>query len=252
MTLPLVFDGTRLYLERYWRFEEQVADDLLRRVGAEGGLATGSPGLADLLDNVFQDADQVQKRAGAWALGHRLTVIGGGPGTGKTRTISRLLAAAYSVALGQARQLEVALAAPTGKAATRMEAAVHEAAAAPELDPDAGKAMALVKATTLHRLLGITVGGPPRRNSRNKLPHDLVVVDESSMVSCLSWLDSSRRCATRRLSSLSAIPSSSQASRRVQFSATSSARLIVGGEMLASPAPSSCSRRTIASTSLPT
>jgi exodeoxyribonuclease V alpha subunit len=181
--LPLVFDGTRLYLERYWRFEEQVADDLVRHAGADGGLVAPSPELSAVLDKLFQGADAQQRDAGERALCHRLTVLGGGPGTGKTMTISRLLAAAYTLALAEGRQLEVALAAPTGKAATRMESAVHEAAGAAGLGADVALAMTLVRATTLHRLLGITVGGPPRHNARNRLAHDLVVVDESSMVS---------------------------------------------------------------------
>jgi len=181
--LPLVFDGTRLYLERYWRFETQVADELMRRATHEGGLEVASDELDEVLRQRFEGADPLQREAARRALGHRLAVIGGGPGTGKTTTVSRLLATAYTLALARGHKLEVALAAPTGKAATRMEAAVHEAALGPELAGPVAEALAEVKAKTLHRLLGIAVGGSPRYNSSNRLAHDLVVVDETSMVS---------------------------------------------------------------------
>ena len=179
---PLVFDGSRLYLERYWRFEERVAHELSGRGGRGGGLAASRP-LEAVLEESFAGADPVQKDAARNVLSNRLTVIGGGPGTGKTTTVSRLLVAAFSLALARGERLEVALAAPTGKAATRMETAVHEAAEGPKLDRAVAEALVGVKARTLHRLLGIAVAGSPRYDAKNRLPHDLVVVDETSMVS---------------------------------------------------------------------
>jgi exodeoxyribonuclease V alpha subunit len=181
--LPLVFDGTRLYLERYWRFEERVAEDLSRRARYDGGLAVASPELDQVLQQRFEAADDAQRKAARTALNHRIAVIAGGPGTGKTSTVSRLLGAAYEIALGRGQQLDVALAAPTGKAASRMEAVVHEAVPAPELPEAVAQALVTLKAKTLHRLLGMAFGGSPRYDSRNRLPHDLVVVDETSMVS---------------------------------------------------------------------
>jgi len=181
--LPLVFDGTRLYLERYWRFEERVAEDLSRRARYDGGLAVASPELDQVLQQHFEAADDAQRKAARTALSHRIAVIAGGPGTGKTSTVSRLLGAAYEIALASGQQLDVALAAPTGKAATRMEAVVHEAVPVPALPEAVAQALVTLKAKTLHRLLGMAFGGSPRYDSRNRLPHDLVVIDETSMVS---------------------------------------------------------------------
>jgi exodeoxyribonuclease V alpha subunit len=189
--LPLVWDGSRLYLERYFRFEERVAQDLLDRSATEGGLALAGAGLEEILEELFGPQatpdrgalDPQQREAASRALTRRIAVIAGGPGTGKTLTISRLLGSAYTLALTRGRQLEVALAAPTGKAATRMEAAVHEAAETLNLDATVVGAMRATEAKTLHRLLGIGTAGTPRYNRLNSLPHDLVVVDETSMVS---------------------------------------------------------------------
>jgi exodeoxyribonuclease V alpha subunit len=87
------------------------------------------------------------------------------------------------LALARGRQLDVALGAPTGKAAARMTAAVHEEAGMASLGTDVAAALGATAAETLHRLLGIGVSGKPRYDRFNQLPHDLVVVDETSMVS---------------------------------------------------------------------
>jgi exodeoxyribonuclease V alpha subunit len=180
--LPLVWDGTRLYLERYWRFEESVARELLRRAGTDGGLTTESNGLEAVLGELFESGDLPQSTAARKALTRRLAVIGGGPGTGKTSTIARLLAAASAIASSEGRRLEVALAAPTGKAAARMKVAVQEADLR-SLGEDVADALRITEAKTLHRLLGMSSNGIPRHDHANPLPHDMVVVDETSMVS---------------------------------------------------------------------
>lgn len=185
--LPLVWDGTRLYLERYWRYERCVADDLLGRAGAVGGFTTASADLDAILDELFQSDDPSsadrQREAAARALTRRLTVVAGGPGTGKTRTIARLLAAAHRVALARGQALEVVLAAPTGKAAARMAEAVRGEAATSDLTDDVAAALHATEASTLHRLLGWSTSTRFRHNRDNPLPHDMVVVDETSMVS---------------------------------------------------------------------
>lgn len=185
-TVPLVFDGTRLYLDRYWRFERLVADVLLERAGARGEQRDATA-VGRVLDGLF-DADDpaapdLQRAAAALALTRRLAVVAGGPGTGKTRTVARLLAAAYELAAAEGRRLDVALAAPTGKAAARLTEAVREEAAAAGTAPGVRAALSAVEASTLHRLLGGRPGGRFSHGARNPLPHDLVVVDETSMVS---------------------------------------------------------------------
>jgi exodeoxyribonuclease V alpha subunit len=181
--LPLVFDGTRLYLERYWRFEERVAEDLLSRARTDGGFATSSPALDGVLDELFETMDPLQREAAAQGLTRGIAVIGGGPGTGKTRTVARLLAAANAVALARGQTLDVALAAPTGKAAARMTAAVHEEADDTNLREGVAEVLRRTEAETLHRLLGAHAGGKPRFDHSNPLSNALVVVDETSMVS---------------------------------------------------------------------
>jgi exodeoxyribonuclease V alpha subunit len=187
VSLPLVWDGTRLYLERYWRFERRVADDLVRRARTAGGITVESAELTAILDRLFDHgngpAPDWQRQAAAVALTRRLAVIAGGPGTGKTRTIARLLAAAHHLALAGGHTIDVALAAPTGKASARMTEAVHqEVAAAGETGAVAEQLLA-TEASTLHRLLGWTPGVEFRHDATSPLPHDLVVVDETSMVS---------------------------------------------------------------------
>ncbi|MCJ7437757.1 MAG: exodeoxyribonuclease V subunit alpha [Acidimicrobiia bacterium] len=186
VTLPLVWDGTRLYLERYWRFEQRVADDLLGRAGTVDGFTVASPAVDAILDELFGPDDPLspdrQRDAVERALTRRLTVVAGGPGTGKTRTVARLLAAAYRIAFEGGQALEVALAAPTGKASARMTEAVHAEVEVAGLTDDIAGALRAAEATTLHRLLGASGGGRFRHDRSNPLPHDMVVVDETSMV----------------------------------------------------------------------
>lgn len=172
---PLVFDGTRLYLERYWRYEEQVAADLRARAAGCGPAAGADPRPAY--------GDPSQDAAVALGLRSGLTVIAGGPGTGKTVTVSRLLAACHEAAFAAGRQLSVTLAAPTGKAAARMQSAVHETARSAGISAAVAQAMRETTAGTLHRLLGARGDGRTGFDREHPLPYDLVVVDEMSMVS---------------------------------------------------------------------
>ncbi len=184
---PLRLVGTTLYLDRYWREEREVAADLLT-------FSDGTPAivdeavLADGLARLFagEPDDSRQRIAAATAVLRRFAVVAGGPGTGKTTTVARIVAllAEQAVAAGDPPPL-IALAAPTGKAAARLEEAVHAEAAALDVD-DAVRAQLLdLHASTLHRLLGWRPGSHSRfRHHRtNRLPHDVVIVDETSMVS---------------------------------------------------------------------
>lgn len=177
---PLRMVGSRLWLDRYWRQETQVATDLLAR-------AADRPADLDLellkrdLAGVFARPDEADQRlAAAVSALSRVSVVAGGPGTGKTTTVARLL----TVLLRQlGPDLRIALAAPTGKASARLEEAVRSAGP-PLTEPDRA-ALASLSASTLHRLLGRRPGVRSRfRHDRdNHLPFDVVVVDESSMVS---------------------------------------------------------------------
>jgi exodeoxyribonuclease V alpha subunit len=185
--VPLVWDGERLYLERYWRYEDRIAGDLLRRAASAGGVAAPSADLEGILDALFGPDDPSspdrQRAAVALALTRRLAVIAGGPGTGKTRTIARLVAAAHHVALTSGEKLDVALAAPTGKAAERMTESVRHEAVLLGMSGSVTDGMLAAEATTLHRLLGARGNGKFRHNRSDPLPHDIIVLDETSMVS---------------------------------------------------------------------
>lgn len=185
---PLVLENGLLYLRRYREYERRLAAGLQRI--ATHPLAEADPGrLATLFGQLFPQAREGmdhQARAAAVALRHPLVLVTGGPGTGKTTTIARLLVllAAQAVQADQALP-RVALAAPTGRAAERMAESLRLAVQRLRL---VGIAPALCDAmpstgTTLHRLLGVIPDSPRfRHHADNPLPYDVVVVDEASMI----------------------------------------------------------------------
>lgn len=181
---PVRWVDGRVYLDRYWRDEQVVRRDVDARLA--GVLAVDDDALRDAVHARFpQPRDSRQRLAAAAAASSRLTVLTGGPGTGKTTTVARLLAVLRDVA---GPGLRVALAAPTGRAAARLQEAVNAelarlADAGGTVDGTAD-GMARLAGTTLHRLLGRRGSGTRFAHDRtHRLPHDVVVVDEASMVS---------------------------------------------------------------------
>jgi exodeoxyribonuclease V alpha subunit len=174
----LQVEGDLVWLTRYWRQEREVADDLLARAASvpDVDLNRLRDALARLWPGTLHDD---QRRAAAVCALSRVSVLGGGPGTGKTTTVARLLAALREAAPGGAPR--TALAAPTGRAAARLHEAVQGAAGLTSGDHEFLDGL---PASTLHRLLGLRRGARgPWHHAGNRLPHDLVVVDEASMVS---------------------------------------------------------------------
>ncbi|WP_226347085.1 exodeoxyribonuclease V subunit alpha [Agilicoccus flavus] len=178
-----------LYLDRYRRDEVAVCHDLLDRAGTppELGGAAADAALEESLERVFPgDGYAEQRDASRRAAGQAVTVLTGGPGTGKTTTVAGLLAVLAEQAEragGERGRLRIALTAPTGKAAARLgEATAAATARLPTADRDR---LGSLPASTMHRLLGSLPGRRTRfRHDRsNRLPHDVVVVDEMSMVS---------------------------------------------------------------------
>jgi exodeoxyribonuclease V alpha subunit len=172
---PLVLDGDALYLQRLWRAESVLAG-LLVALDAPAPLADAAA-LAQALDEVAppERVDALQRAAIEAALSRRLAIVTGGPGTGKTTTMARLLVA-FSRLAPAAR---IAIAAPTGKAAARLSQAL--AAQLEVLDPDGELAARLPAAgLTVHRLLGLR--GEGSRPADDAARFDLVIVDEASML----------------------------------------------------------------------
>ena len=184
---PLVLERGLLYLRRYREHERQLALGL-QRIGSTPFKAGDSGALAPLFAQLFPDTatDDRQARAAALALRHPVLLLTGGPGTGKTTTITRLLVllVAQAVQAGSPPP-RIALAAPTGRAAERMAESLRLAMQALS---DAGIPAALLDAlpgsgSTLHRLLGTIPDSPRfRHHADHPLPFDVVVVDEASMI----------------------------------------------------------------------
>jgi exodeoxyribonuclease V alpha subunit len=173
-----LYDDRLLYLDRYWREEQQVCDELL-------ALLVSKP-VIDVPDSerLFPAGFEEQRAAAEIALSQAVTVLTGGPGTGKTTTVARLLALlAEQTQIAGGPRVRVALAAPTGKAAARLQEAV--ALEVEKLDAADWARLGELRAVTLHRLLG----SRPDTSSRfrydrgNRLPHDVIVIDETSMLS---------------------------------------------------------------------
>lgn len=185
---PLHLDGARLYLDRYWREEREVASRL-RALAAATPSDGGEAELAAGAQRLYPDARDAQARAAVQAAARRrLTVIAGGPGTGKTTAVACVVALLVEQARAQGPGVPlpvIALAAPTGKAAARLGEAVHNQATRLDIDPETRAALLATSPRTLHRLLGSRPAshGRFRHNHLNRLPHDVVIVDETSMVS---------------------------------------------------------------------
>lgn len=190
---PLRLLDSRLALDRYWRHERAIVSDLLQRASATVPDVDGTL-LGEGLDRLFPapgtppEADatpDAQRLAAATALRRSFSVIAGGPGTGKTTTVAAVLALLHEQAEREGRPLRVALAAPTGKAAARLTEAVHGGATTLDTSESVRAAILGTEASTIHRLLGRAPGSNSRfRHDRsNQLPHQVVIVDETSMVS---------------------------------------------------------------------
>lgn len=182
---PLVLDGQRLYLRRNWQAEQHIRASILARLTLPCPVPDGLKAALDsLFANPSTDAATPQGPSPDWqkiacalaARGH-FTLITGGPGTGKTTTVVRLLALLQSQAVQSGRPLRMALAAPTGKAAARLGESVAQAI---QKLPEPMRAHIPTQAQTLHKLL--QVRSSIQANAAPALALDAVVVDEASMI----------------------------------------------------------------------
>jgi exodeoxyribonuclease V alpha subunit len=179
-------EGRLIYLDRYFELETDLCRDLIERGHRESPKPDDVLLAADLARLFPGEGYAEQRAAGERAARGWTSVLTGGPGTGKTTALARLLAVLASQATAAGRPpLRVALAAPTGKAAARMKEAVAAVADNEGFTDDERAWLKGLTASTMHRLLGFRPDNGTRfRHDRDRrLPHDVVVVDESSMVS---------------------------------------------------------------------
>jgi len=183
---PLVLDGTRLYLYRYWDYETRLSDTLKNLAGNTFG-AFDELRLKDSFERIFPrgenngETDVDWRKVAAFAsFRNGLCVISGGPGTGKTFAVARILA--LLIEQNRDGQLNIALTAPTGKAATRLQEAIKKAKTGLS-SSESVKTAIPDEASTIHRLLGSIPNSPSFRfNMENLLPFDVLIIDEASMV----------------------------------------------------------------------
>ena len=179
---PFILDGSRLYLYRYWDYEKKLVGSLKERA-ARAPEEINQKRLQDGLKRLFPQSTpgetDWQKVAVFASVMKNFCVISGGPGTGKTFTVAKILALLLELSAGT---LRIALAAPTGKAAARLQEAIKNARTGLNC-PEKTKAAIPAEASTIHRLLKSFPDSPYfRYDAKNPLPADVVVVDEASMV----------------------------------------------------------------------
>ncbi len=174
---PLTLDGNRLYLNRFWFYEDFIAQRILQMLERDNTIDRTD--ISELVESLFSNSssiDQDQKNAIVTAASKDFCVISGGPGSGKTSTVIRILA----VLLAQDSRYRVALAAPTGKAAARMIDSIRERVDQLDID-NSIKAVMPDEAQTIHRLLHYRRQGFDY-DEQHQLPLDCVVIDEASMI----------------------------------------------------------------------
>lgn len=181
---PLILDEKgRLYLYRYWEYERDLAENIIERLSRTPD-AVDLTLLGEGLNRLFPQSGEGidwQRVAALMAVIRSFCVISGGPGTGKTSTVIKILALLLEQAQAGGHVLKIALAAPTGKAAARLSESVREMRESLDCS-DAIREGIPAESFTIHRLLGPLRGSPYfRHNSDNPLPYNVVVVDESSM-----------------------------------------------------------------------
>ncbi|MGF6090092.1 exodeoxyribonuclease V subunit alpha [Pseudomonas sp. 18173] len=181
---PLVLSGKRLYLRRYWAYERRIDLSLRERLTERESTPSD---LLQRLSGLFGPARpgeviDWQKLACALATRSAFSIVTGGPGTGKTTTVVRLLALLQAPAVEAGKPLRIRLAAPTGKAAARLTESISQQVRTLKVTQDIRDKIPS-DVTTVHRLLGSRPGTRHfRHHAGNRLPLDVLVVDEASMI----------------------------------------------------------------------
>lgn len=181
---PIVLHQNNVYLHRYFQYETIILEKIQSLIANEEGESDTAVNLLQLksfIDELFppnkNDEPNWQFAAAITACIHQFTIITGGPGTGKTTTIAKALAILYRID----PSAQIALAAPTGKAANRMAESLK--AAANNFSPEIQVLFSTLVPSTIHRLLGTSKNSIHfKRNAENPLPFDMIIVDETSMM----------------------------------------------------------------------
>lgn len=181
---PMVLHGQRLYLRRYWQYQQLLTSSIQQRLQIDDQPLNETEARIRLLSlfpsATLENSPDWQRIACVIALRSRFCIITGGPGTGKTTTLTKLLA--LLIQLNQNQKLNILLAAPTGKAAARVSESISNTLSKLDVDDDI-KALIPRKACTLHRLLGSRMDSRKFiHNRHHPLVADIVIVDEASMI----------------------------------------------------------------------
>lgn len=165
---PLVFEEGRLYLHKYWKYETELASWILDK--SQQQVKSIPRNITEIIESYFENGGAVnwQKVAVKLALIKSFVIISGGPGTGKTYTVAKIVDTFFKSGISR-----IALAATTGKAAQRLTDAINRED---------------VSAVTIHKLLGYKPDGDFLFGKENKLPYDAVIVDEGSMLDIRLWV----------------------------------------------------------------
>mgnify|MGYP000285249143 CR=1 FL=1 len=178
---PLVLEKNRLYLQRYWFYENRLAEQIRACLQYSDSECNINQQLSRYFVELIDETDW-QREAAIKVMKQSFSIITGGPGTGKTTTVVKILALLQELAELDKQPLHIALAAPTGKAAMRLQESIGYSKSALPCS-ELIKQRIPETVTTLHRLLGAKPPSPYfKHDARQPLVYDLVVVDEASMV----------------------------------------------------------------------
>ncbi|MBR6421510.1 exodeoxyribonuclease V subunit alpha [bacterium] len=186
---PLVFADDKIYFYKYWLYEKSLAAKVLKLSKDKGKFAENADKIKKFFDELFDSESFEQKNAAVTAVENRFSVITGGPGTGKTTTVAKILAGILSVY----PESSIILASFTGKAAARMTEALRGATEKIEKSGKIENAAIFAKMNsleglTIHKILDMSFG-KPGRNRQNPITADFVIIDEASMVDIAMFSD---------------------------------------------------------------
>lgn len=165
-------EQSKLFLNRHYSLEKRLSEEIKRIVNSKNSITINSDKYENLLN------DPYQKQALLTSLNSKISLIIGGAGTGKTYTLARIVSAINDSMVG----LNIAFAAPTGKAAQRMQEALKKAFSDEVLSEYLKGDLLNANPITIHRLIGLSESGKAQYGKNRKLPHDVIIIDESSMI----------------------------------------------------------------------